>query len=320
MQSMAFEKQLPGTPGGSRISAFPMANHRARIRVLADLTKLRITLLSTLSAATGYVAYARGMETGLATCAAGVLLTAMGAGALNQCQDRDPDARMQRTRARPIPSGVLSLKSALALSILLIASGVVILWTKHGRESALIALGALAWYNILYTYLKRAWAFAVVPGAVIGALPPVIGWTAAGGSLAAPRIIALAFFIFMWQVPHFWLLLLRHGKDYELAGLPSVTGVFGARQLMRVIAVWMLATVASSLLLPLFLLANSRWAVLGLAVAGLWLLSETFRLLRRPPECLQRVFRAINIYALLVMALITADALFGTSLVNGHLP
>jgi protoheme IX farnesyltransferase len=157
--------------------------------------------------------------------------------------------------------------------------------------------------------LKRVWAFAVVPGAIIDALPPVIGWTAAGGDPLAPRILALAFFIFMWQVPHFWLLLFSHGVDYRQACLPSVTEIFSTRQLARVTSVWMLATVASSMVLPLFLLANSRWSILGLAIAGLWLLWHSFRLLRRPPESFLPVFRAINIYALLIMALLAADAL-----------
>jgi len=306
---MPLKEQSRVAPGGACPGAGPEDHRHKWSRAFADLTKIRITVLSTLSAATGYVIYSRRIETGMVTCAAGVLLAAMGACALNQCQDRDLDARMNRTRNRPIPAGILSLRAALAVSAILIISGIVLLWTRHNPEAALAASGAIAWYNLLYTYLKRVWAFAVVPGAAIGALPPLIGWTAAGGGLLDPRIVALAFFIFMWQVPHFWLLLFQHGADYQQAGLPSVTAVFSTRQLMRVTSVWMLATVASSMLLPLFLLANSRWAVLGLAIAGLWLLGHSFRFLRRPPESFLPVFRALNIYVLLIMALLAAEAL-----------
>ena len=245
----------------------------------------------------------------MATCAAGVMLAAMGACALNQYQDRKLDALMERTRGRPIPRGTLSLGAALAASLLLMSAGLILLWKAHNPEAALAALGAMAWYNVLYTYLKRVWAFAVVPGALIGAIPPVIGWSAAGGSLLAPRILALAVFIFMWQVPHFWLLLFPHGEEYQRAGLPSVTALFSARQLTRITGVWMFFTVACSLLLPLFQLAYSLWAVIGLALAGLWLLRQTFRLLRCLPPSFAPLFRAINIYALIIMALLTADAL-----------
>ena len=123
------------------------------------------------------------------------------------------------------------------------------------------------------------------------------------------HIVSLAFLFFMWQVPHFWLLLFRFGADYQQAGLPSLTEIFSARQLARLTGIWMLVTAASSQLLPLFFLTYSRWLIPGIAVTGLWLAWHAFKLFRRPPESLLPVFRAINIYALLVMALLIADAL-----------
>jgi len=307
---MTFEEPQPNARGAPPAAAAPRINRLVWFRSLADLTKLRITLLSTLSAAAGYLLYSHRLEVGMATCAIGILLTAMGSCALNQYQDRDLDARMLRTRHRPIPAGTLSPETALAVSLLLISSGVLLLWRLFNRETALIALAAVAWYNLLYTYLKRIWAFAVVPGAVIGALPPVIGWTAAGGNPLDRPIIAVAFFLFLWQVPHFWLLLLDFGADYRQAGLPSLTEVFSTPQLVRVTGVWMLFTAASSLLLPLSLAAPSRWLIPGIAIAGSWFIWQAFRFVRRPPGSILPLFRAINIYALSIMALLIADALF----------
>ena len=90
--------------------------------------------------------------------------------------------------------------------------------------AALLGLITVVWYNGIYTPLKRVTAFAAIPGGVVGAIPPVIGWVSGGGDPTDARIIVVAFFFFVWQVPHFWLLLMRIGGDYERAGLPSLTG------------------------------------------------------------------------------------------------
>jgi hypothetical protein len=85
------------------------------------------------------------------------------------------------------------------------------------------------WYNGVYTFLKRKSPFAAIPGAVIGAIPPAIGWICGKGALSFdPQILALSFFFFIWQVPHFWLLLLNFGRDYEKAGFPSLTRIFNS--------------------------------------------------------------------------------------------
>jgi protoheme IX farnesyltransferase len=115
-----------------------------------------------------------------------------------------------------------------------------------------LGLLAIFWYNGLYTYLKRKTAFAVLPGALIGMIPPLLGWVSGGGHLFDPRIWGIAFFFFIWQVPHFWLLSLEVAKDYESAGLPSITKIFSVSQIKRIVFIWFLSTGASCLLIPLF--------------------------------------------------------------------
>jgi heme o synthase len=288
-----------------------MSGLRVQLHLLADLTKFRIAVLSTLSAATGYVVFFREFDRGLMTASAGVLMLAMGACALNQFQDRELDARMERTRRRPIPAGAVTPAAALAVAVLLLVAGSLVLLLYHGPKTSLLGILAVGCYNIGYTYLKRVSAFAAVPGALTGAVPPAIGWTAAGGSPIDPHIMALCFFFFVWQVPHFWLLLFAHRADFEKAGLPSLTNLFSARQLASLTFVWMLTVFASSLLLSIYRLTISPWINIGLLVCGLWLAWKASALVirRRQAGHFAPVFRSINLYALSVMALLVLDTM-----------
>jgi protoheme IX farnesyltransferase len=218
---------------------------------------------------------------------------------------------MERTKKRPIPAGTVKPWAALVLSALLAAGGFSLLLAWCGPVPASLGGLALLWYNGLYTPLKRVTAFAVIPGAVIGALPPAIGWTAAGAGVRDPRLFALVFFFFVWQVPHFWLLLFKHGEDYERAGFPSLTRLFMRPQLARLTFVWMLCTAAASLLLPLYGLLRSGWAPWALLTAGLVLAGFATDLLRSSGDerSVRWGFLGINLYACLVMAVLVWDAL-----------
>ena len=275
-----------------------------------ELTKYRITSLATLSAAPGYLLFTRNFQWGLLTVSLGVLLVAQGACALNQWQERELDARMERTHRRPLPAGTLKPWEALAVAIGLALSGFCLLWLVHSPSAALLGLLALAWYNGVYTYLKQVTPFAVIPGALIGALPPAIGWTAGGGGILDPQVLSLSFFFFMWQVPHFWLLLFVHGSDYQKAGLPMLLNSLRPGQFSRLISIWMLATGASSLLLPIYGLLDSPYTSIGLLATGFWIVWLAARILGAKAETrsFQMDFRGINLYALLVMGLLVLDA------------
>ena len=189
------------------------------------LFRATISIFAAASAATGYFLAPHRQITGVFPVAGAVFLLACGASALNQYQERYIDARMERTRTRPLPSGSITASHALSLSCALVLAGLASLAYACGTKAALLGLFALLWYNGIYTHLKKRTAFAAVPGAVVGMVPPAIGWVSAGGALLDPRLAAICFLFFLWQVPHFWLLLLIHGEEYEQAGLPSLTGV-----------------------------------------------------------------------------------------------
>ena len=280
-------------------------------RDFAQLFKFPISIMSTVSAATGYLAFTHTLSWRLLPVSGAILILAFAACALNEAQEHKLDALMERTKRRPIPSGKISPAGAVILAGVLAAVALTSLWLMGGLLAA--GLGALAvlWYNGIYTYLKRISSLASVIGSVIGAIPPAIGWVCAGGVLDGP-ILSLSFFLLMWQVPHFWLLALRISGDYEQAQFPTFVRAMGIESLSRVTFMWTTATAASALLLPIFGLSSSPFLGLGLAAAGAWLTFVAWRALRKPSkQGFRQAFHAINYYAVMVMGAVILDAMLG---------
>lgn len=278
-------------------------------RDFAQLFKFPISIMSTVSAATGFVAFSHGVNWQLLPTCLGILLLAFSACALNEAQEHKLDALMARTRRRPIPAGKISARTTVALSVLLAALALTLLSWHGGWLALALGLLALLWYNVIYTYLKRISSIASVIGSVIGAIPPAIGWVCAGGVLDGP-ILSLSFFLLMWQVPHFWLLALLISRDYEQAQFPTFVRAMGIDSLSRITFMWTAATAASALLLPIFGLSSSPFLGLGLVVAGAWLVLIAWRSLRSPsPQGIRHAFKAINYYAVVVMGAVIVDAM-----------
>jgi protoheme IX farnesyltransferase len=281
------------------------------VKIVLELTKFRIALFAAFSTSAGFILAKQGFGVEMLTAVSGVFLLASGSCALNQYQERQRDRLMERTRGRPIPSHRLDPATALKIAFFLLILGAFTL--LKGSNEIAFGLGALAlfWYNGLYTFLKRKTAFAVIPGALVGAIPPLLGWVHGGGRPFDLQILAVAFFFFIWQIPHFWLLLLNFGKDYEKAGFPSLTRIFTPAQLRRITFTWVLATAVACLMIPLFGLVNFYAVQASLLIAGIWLVWKAFMLLggHRPEFSLRLTFNFINTYVLLVMSLLTLDHL-----------
>ncbi|MCC6484378.1 MAG: protoheme IX farnesyltransferase [Armatimonadetes bacterium] len=282
---------------------------RRYLQLLLKLTKFRIAILSTISASSGYIAGTSDLTIAIWAPTLGTLLLAMGALALNEYQERDIDALMPRTAGRPIPAGQISPRTALLIASALIMLGADVLLIFCGLLPCGLGLLTVFWYNGVYTYLKRWTAFAVVPGSVVGALPPMIGWSSADRLLSEPAIFAIAFFFFIWQIPHFWLLLHRLGSQYEQAQLRSLTQVFSDAQMRRVTFVWISATAVSCLLLPMYGATSFFVTSLGLLFSALWLIWRSMQLLRNSADAstFRSTFMSINAFAVLVILLMTAD-------------
>ena len=272
--------------------------------IIMELSKARIAIMAAVSSLMGYVLAAHSLSLDAIVPITGVFLLACGAGALNQVQESGIDARMERTRNRPIPSGRISRGRALIASLGILSAGALCLW-GHPTPLALGAITVL-WYNAVYTPLKRVSPLAAIPGGVVGALPPMMGFTIGGGALYDPVIVAVAFFFFVWQVPHFWLLLLRIGPDYERAGMPTLSSLLNRVQLTRIIYVWMIATGVVCMVIPL-VLEPELWIHVALFAASAWLIYAATKMLRSRGAVL--AFREINVYALVVMGLLGVSGL-----------
>ena len=277
-----------------------------------ELAKVRITVMVTVTTAAGFILAAEEIALGMIPALLGIFLLACGSSALNHNQEYPMDALMERTKRRPVPSGKVTPQQALIFAMVLIFLGALVLFLGTNWMALALGLLAVVWYNGIYTYLKRRTAFAVVPGSLIGSIPPAVGWVAGGGGLLEPQALMIAFFFFIWQVPHFWLLLLLHGDDYERAGFPSLTTVFSIEQLARITFMWILATAMTCLLMPLFGIVDSLWVNAGLLLSSLWLIYQAVKLLRAENRrfAFGFAFRGINIYALLVLSLLSLGKLF----------
>jgi protoheme IX farnesyltransferase len=157
----------------------------------------------------------------MAQAVAGTALVAGGAAVLNQVYERDTDALMRRTRLRPLPDGRVATLDASLFGLALAGTGLAILGARTNMISEGLALATLVTYLIVYTPMKRRSPAATLVGAVPGALPPVIGWTASHGSLSAGGV-ALFAIVFLWQVPHFMAIAWLYRDDYAKAGFPML--------------------------------------------------------------------------------------------------
>jgi len=273
------------------------------------LCRVLISCFAACAALTGYLLTPdRSLSTTL-LLTVGVFLLASGASALNQYQERDIDGLMERTRHRPLPQGIIDPRKALTMALALMVCGVI----QHIMiDPVVAAFGVLAvlWYNGLYTRLKRRTAFAAVPGALVGAVPPVMGWLAGGGDIADPRIFALAAVFFLWQIPHFWLLLLRNTAQYEKAGLPTLTAIIPQERLSRITLLWIAAAAVASLAMPLFGIVRSPHAYAPLVILAVWVSGSGLGIImpNRSAEALHPAFRRINIFILLFMFLTVLDS------------
>jgi len=207
----------------------------ARLLDFVELTKPRIVLFALLPVAVGYtVGSAGNWQAGpLAFAVLGVGLVACASNVLNQCMECSTDSRMRRTSARPLPSGRMQARDAIAFGLVCAVAGCVSLAVWVNGLTALLAFATLVLYAGVYTPLKRITPMCTVAGAIPGALPPVLGWTAAGGALDGGAFSLFAV-LFVWQFPHVLAIGWLYREDYARAGLwmlparrhsPRVTGL-----------------------------------------------------------------------------------------------
>ena len=199
---------------------------------------------------------------------------ALGSGsgaAMNMWFDRDIDAVMKRTAARPVPAGRVAPDDALALGLFMGAASVMLMGLGLGWVAAGILLGAIAFYVLIYTmWLKRSTPQNIVIGGAAGAFPPMIGWAAVTGNVTLEPLLLFAI-IFLWTPPHFWALALYRSGDYAKAGVPMMPVVRGHESTKRQMIFYTWLLVAATVALPLLKMTGLVYGVSAVALGAVFL-------------------------------------------------
>lgn len=274
-----------------------------------ELTKPRLSMLSLITALIGYLA-AQSSQDMLAfiTFLVGTTLCAGSAGALNQWLEWEADSMMVRTKSRPIPAGSMTPQNALYFGLITGVLGGVMLLVMVNALSAVIAWATIISYVLVYTPMKKKTHWCTEVGAIPGALPPLIGWAAAEGSISTLGWILFAFLLF-WQIPHFMAIAWMHKDDYARGGFPMVptydrNGKFTAvRSLLFTVLM-----IASSLAPTLW--GFTSWVYGGLCIiCGLWFLGKAWVFYKASPKeaSAKKLFFVSIIYLPIILLALLLD-------------
>jgi protoheme IX farnesyltransferase len=283
-----------------------------RIADIIELTRPRLTAMTLVTAAVGFVLASPGIPD--LWRLAGVLfwLGAVVAGStvLNQLLERDCDARMSRTESRPLPIGRFSPTAAFALGIILCLAGIAALWAIAGILTAVLTAASAAIYVGVYTPLKQRTSFNTLVGAISGALPPVVGWAGAADGLSIGAV-ALFSILFVWQLIHLFAIAWMYRDQYAAAGMVMISGMdaHAGALTMRLILLFSLSLIPISLL-PTFV-GYAGWLYVAVALgSGLWFLRNAFHLARsRATGDARRLFRASILYLPILLLALLIDHL-----------
>lgn len=210
-----------------------------KLTLFAHLTKCKLSLAVAFSSVAGYYLYQNSISVSLLFLFAGVFLMAAGSAALNQYTERIADSLMTRTKNRPIPLKKISAGQALLFASLNFLTGSILLYI-NGIIPLLLGIFTVLLYNLIYTVLKKKSLLSIIPGALVGAIPPMIGYSSAGGTLTDINLIAFATFMFLWQLPHFWLIVIKYGKEYKKAGFETLFEYLTTNQIRKLVFAWVM--------------------------------------------------------------------------------
>ena len=244
-----------------------------RLKQFLALAKPRVVSLIVFCAVIGMFLAVPGLPNPGVVFAAtvGIALVAGAAAAINCLVEQKIDARMQRTRARPLPSGVLTSRQTLLFATLVGGAGLLILGRWVNALTMWLTLATFVGYAIVYTVLlKPATPQNIVIGGASGAMPPVLGWAAVANDVA-PEALLLFLIIFVWTPPHFWSLALYRTQDYARAGLPMLPVTHGSRYTRLMIVLYTFALVAVTLLPYAIRMSGPVYLASALVLGGVFL-------------------------------------------------
>jgi len=273
--------------------------------------KIAVMVMITVS-----VGYLLGCQGELATAVLwqavlGVVLVAGGSSAVNQWYEQQTDGRMRRTEDRPLPAGRLASWEVFGLGITWAVGGCLLLAATVNLLTAWLAAGTFLVYALVYTPLKRHTSFCTAIGAIPGAMPPVLGWTAAGQPLDA-HALALFSLMFFWQFPHFLAIAWLYREDYAAAGLRMLPGVHPQPHVTG-----LLATLYAICLLPLSLvpgwlgLGGNTYMICALVLGVAYLAASILFAISETRQSARRVLWVSLVYLPVIVATLAGDHLAG---------
>ena len=271
-----------------------------------ELIKARLSLLVLITTLVGFLlGWSGPMDYGyLVATLVGTALSACGASALNQWWERALDGLMKRTQDRPLPAGRLHPADALLFGMLCVFAGVALLVIFVNLLSAFLAVATVSIYVLVYTPMKRRSTFNTLLGAIPGALPPLIGWTAATGEVGLGGYV-LFLILWFWQMPHFLAIAWLYREDYAAAGFKMLSvddpeGLITSRQAL----LYALGLLAVSLLPGLIGMASSFYFIAAFLLGFLFALAAFFFVLHRTRKNARRLFFASIIYLPLILGVL----------------
>lgn len=292
-------------------TVIPSSTVSSRLRDYVEIAKPRIAVMVLFTVCVGYVLGSEGVWQPLTLLHAclGVGLAATASNALNQVIERHSDARMRRTRNRPLPTGRLQTSEVLVFGLALALISTAYLFYFVNTITAFLTLSTIALYAGAYTPLKQRTAFCTAVGAVPGALPPVLGWAASGAPLDW-RALALFAILFVWQFPHFLAIAWIYREDYSGAGLKMLPAN-GRRGVVGMIAVAYALILIPISLLPrhLGVTGNVYWLT-ALLLGVMYAVAAVQFLWKENDAMARRLLRASFIYLPILLLVLTADHLW----------
>jgi protoheme IX farnesyltransferase len=305
MKSIAVEL----TQGGMAELATERAGLREKLSAYLELTKPRITFLIVLTAAAGFCLGASGSINYLLLTHAmiGIALLSSGIATLNQYMERELDARMRRTASRPLPTGKLLPFEACALGVGLTLGAEIYLALLVNPLTAALGLTVIAGYLFLYTPLKTRTSLSTVIGAFPGAMPPVMGWTAARGTLGMEACVLFAI-LFLWQFPHFLAIAWMYREDYGRAGIVMLPVVEPEGRITgQQIVLYTLLLLPVSLLPTALGISGAIYFYGALVLGVLFLYSSISAAISKSRQQARRLLLASVIYLPLLFALMVLN-------------
>lgn len=286
------------------------SNYNIRLKDYLSLVKYKLSLAVAFSSVTGYFIFSNRPGSGFLPMVLGICFLTAGSAILNQYTERNQDALMPRTMKRPITSKIIPERTALIIMSLLLTSGSILL-VSNGIIPFVFGCTGILMYNLIYTFLKKKTVLAIIPGALVGSIPPLIGYTSAGGTTPNNEIIFFSIYLFLWQIPHFWLLLLQFGKEYQNAGFRTIYDFMNEKEIRALILIWIFLSISG---LSYFVITR-RLFTGSLTIISIFtlLFIILFPVLFRAPNGINKqrfAFILFNLFSFGIMILLIIDSIW----------